>query len=75
MAADYAEDMADPTLLHVVCLNRSCAHYNRIRTVRMLHLGAGVYARIPLVCECSPKVALTSADTRAMLYSLADDSV
>lgn len=67
--------MADPTLLHVVCLNRSCENYNRIRTVRMLHLGAGVYARIPLVCECSPNVLLPASDTRAMLYALADDSV
>lgn len=42
----------DNTALHAVCHNPECFYRDRIRRVRLPHLGQGVYAKPTLVCEC-----------------------
>ena len=51
------------TLLHFVCHNPDCVYFNQVRTVRMTHLGQGLYTRPPVVCECNPTVEVRYATT------------
>lgn len=62
--------MASDTRLHVVCHNPDCVYFERVRSVRMPHLGQGVFARPSIVCECNPTIEMryATSDTSGAIY-------